>query len=97
MREGYHGALMRSSKQGAHYSNYGRRVCLPLFSRNRIMIILILCTAVIRTEKKKKRTLKRRRIRRRRHHRRGLMAAQPARARADYDYLIKLLLIGDSG
>ncbi|KAL6574757.1 Ras-related protein RABE1c [Orobanche minor] len=25
------------------------------------------------------------------------MAAQPARARADYDYLIKLLLIGDSG
>jgi hypothetical protein len=26
-----------------------------------------------------------------------LMAAPPARARADYDYLIKLLLIGDSG
>jgi len=25
------------------------------------------------------------------------MAAPPARARADYDYLIKLLLIGDSG
>lgn len=25
------------------------------------------------------------------------MAAAPARARADYDYLIKLLLIGDSG
>ena len=25
------------------------------------------------------------------------MAATPARARADYDYLIKLLLIGDSG
>ncbi|KAM3333596.1 hypothetical protein ACQJBY_023955 [Aegilops geniculata] len=24
------------------------------------------------------------------------MAAPPARARADYDYLIKLLLIGDS-
>lgn len=27
----------------------------------------------------------------------SLMAAPPARARADYDYLIKLLLIGDSG
>ncbi|KAG8098774.1 hypothetical protein GUJ93_ZPchr0013g36540 [Zizania palustris] len=27
----------------------------------------------------------------------GAMAAPPARARADYDYLIKLLLIGDSG
>ena len=26
-----------------------------------------------------------------------VMAAPPARARADYDYLIKLLLIGDSG
>lgn len=25
------------------------------------------------------------------------MAAPPARARSDYDYLIKLLLIGDSG
>ena len=25
------------------------------------------------------------------------MAAPPVRARADYDYLIKLLLIGDSG
>lgn len=25
------------------------------------------------------------------------MATAPARARADYDYLIKLLLIGDSG
>jgi Ras-related protein Rab-8A len=25
------------------------------------------------------------------------MAVAPARARADYDYLIKLLLIGDSG
>ena len=25
------------------------------------------------------------------------MAAPPAKARADYDYLIKLLLIGDSG
>jgi hypothetical protein len=25
------------------------------------------------------------------------MAAPPARARADYDYVIKLLLIGDSG
>lgn len=25
------------------------------------------------------------------------MAAAPARARADYDFLIKLLLIGDSG
>jgi hypothetical protein len=25
------------------------------------------------------------------------MAAPPARGRADYDYLIKLLLIGDSG
>ncbi|MFS7986530.1 hypothetical protein Hanom_Chr11g01011391 [Helianthus anomalus] len=25
------------------------------------------------------------------------MAASPARARADYDYLVKLLLIGDSG
>lgn len=25
------------------------------------------------------------------------MAAPPARARADYDFLIKLLLIGDSG
>lgn len=25
------------------------------------------------------------------------MAAPPPRARADYDYLIKLLLIGDSG
>jgi hypothetical protein len=25
------------------------------------------------------------------------VAAPPARARADYDYLIKLLLIGDSG
>ncbi|CAN6346550.1 unnamed protein product, partial [Urochloa humidicola] len=29
--------------------------------------------------------------------RRSAMAAPPARARADYDYLIKLLLIGDSG
>jgi Ras-related protein Rab-8A len=29
--------------------------------------------------------------------RRSGMAAPPARARADYDYLIKLLLIGDSG
>ncbi|WVZ98866.1 hypothetical protein U9M48_044241 [Paspalum notatum var. saurae] len=29
--------------------------------------------------------------------RNGGMAAPPARARADYDYLIKLLLIGDSG
>ncbi|KAG8075834.1 hypothetical protein GUJ93_ZPchr0006g40777 [Zizania palustris] len=27
----------------------------------------------------------------------GAMAAPPFRARADYDYLIKLLLIGDSG
>jgi hypothetical protein len=32
-----------------------------------------------------------------RRERKGGMAAPPARARADYDYLIKLLLIGDSG
>ncbi|CAN6359830.1 unnamed protein product, partial [Urochloa humidicola] len=34
---------------------------------------------------------------RRSRRRRSAMAAPPARARADYDYLIKLLLIGDSG